>query len=64
MPPVPINWLSIIDRNFNSYVAWFRLLSQSVFGKAWMDSLGITEEDIQKGNMGTIFGDLFCHVHF
>jgi hypothetical protein len=34
---------------------------KAVFGKAWMDSLGITEEDIQKGNMGMIFGvSLVC----
>ena len=27
-----------------------------VMGKAWMDSLGITEADTKKGNMGVIFG--------
>lgn len=27
-----------------------------VFGKAWMMSLGITEDDLKKGNMAMIFG--------
>jgi hypothetical protein len=30
-----------------------------VFGKAWMDSLGLTEEDLNKGNMAKIFGISF-----
>ncbi len=27
-----------------------------VFGKVWMDSLGLKEEDLKKGNMGVILG--------
>ena len=27
-----------------------------VFGKVWMDSLGLKEEDLKKGNMGVIMG--------
>lgn len=56
MPPVPINWLSILIATLIPMLLGFVYYHKALFGKAWMASLGITEADVQKGNMGMIFG--------
>lgn len=57
----PINWLSILIATLIPMLLGFVYYHKALFGKAWMASLGMTEEDIQKGNMGMIFGvSLVC----
>jgi hypothetical protein len=50
------NWLAILIAAFIPMLVGFVYYHKSVFGKAWMDSLGIKEEDLNKTGMGIIFG--------
>ena len=54
-----MNWLAIIVSAFIPMALGFAWYHPKLFGKAWMDSLGFTEEDLQGGNMGLIFGVSF-----
>ena len=50
------NWLAIILAALIPMIVGFIYYHKKVFGQAWMDSLGLKEEDLNKGNMGIIFG--------
>ncbi|MEP6646268.1 MAG: DUF1761 domain-containing protein [Saprospiraceae bacterium] len=50
------NWLAILIAALIPMLVGFIYYHKNVFGKAWMSSLGITEEDTKKGNMAIIFG--------
>ncbi|HEY3386438.1 MAG TPA: DUF1761 domain-containing protein [Saprospiraceae bacterium] len=50
------NWLAILIAALIPMIVGFIYYHKSLFGKAWMNSLGLTEEDLKKGNMGIIFG--------
>jgi hypothetical protein len=50
------NFLAIILASLVPMIMGFIYYHPKVFGKAWMDSLGITEADAKKGNMAVIFG--------
>lgn len=50
------NWIAIIIAALIPMIVGFIYYHPKVFGKAWMNSLGITEEDTKKGNMAVIFG--------
>jgi hypothetical protein len=53
-----INWLAVVAASlvgFGIGFVWYGPL----FGKKWMASVGMTEEDAQNGNMGKIFGVTF-----
>lgn len=54
MPPV--NWLSILLSSLTPLILGFIWYHKSVFGTAWMKSVGLTEEDAKKANMAMIFG--------
>lgn len=54
MPPT--NWLAILLAALVPMIVGFIYYHKNVFGKAWMSSLGITEEDTRKGNMPIMFG--------
>src|SRR5690349_15954386 len=51
-----INWLSIVIAVIIPLAVGFVWYNEKVFGKAWMDSLGITKEAAQKASMAKIFG--------
>ena len=53
--PTP-NILAIILAALIPMIVGFIYYHPKVFGKAWMQSLGLTEEDLKKGNMAVIFG--------
>src|SRR5688572_10188387 len=55
MPP-ETNWLAIVIAALIPMIMGFIYYHPKVFGKAWMNSLGMTEADTKKGNMGVIFG--------
>lgn len=53
-----INILAVIVAALSTFlVGW--LWYGPLFGKAWMNAVGVTEEDIEQGNMAKIFGFSF-----
>lgn len=54
--PETTNWLAIIIAALIPMIVGFIYYHPKVFGKAWMNSLGITEADLKIGNMGLIYG--------
>jgi hypothetical protein len=53
-----INWLAIILAAISGFIVggiWYG----PIMGKQWMGAVGLTEEDIQGGNMGQIYGTAF-----
>jgi hypothetical protein len=50
------NLLAIVIAALIPMFMGFIYYHPKVFGKAWMDSLGLKEEDLKKGNMGVILG--------
>ena len=51
-----VNWLSFILATLLPMILGSIYYHKALFGKAWMNSVGLTEEDLQKGNMPVIFG--------
>lgn len=52
------NWLAIVAAAAAGFVVggiWYG----PVMGKKWMGAVGLSEEDIQSGNMGMIYGTAF-----
>ena len=54
--PETTNWLAIIIAALIPMIVGFIYYHPKVFGKVWMNSLGITEADLKIGNMGLIYG--------
>jgi hypothetical protein len=50
------NWLSLVISSLIPIIIGFIYYNKYLFGKAWMNSLGITEEDLKKGNKLLILG--------
>ena len=55
MEEVMINWLAVGAATLVGFVIGF-LWYGPLFGKVWMKEAGLTEEDVQNGNMAKIFG--------
>lgn len=53
------NWLALIVAAISTMAVGFVWYNPKVFGSAWMQAVGLTEEDAQKGNMPMIFGISF-----
>lgn len=51
-----INWLSMVIATILPSVLGFAWYSKALFGKAWMDSIGMTEEKVQSANMPVVMG--------
>lgn len=51
-----LNWLSLIIATLTPMIIGFVYYHKAVFGKAWMSSIGMTEEKAASGNMGKIMG--------
>lgn len=51
-----VNWLSYVIAVLVPMIVGFIWYNPKVFGKAWMDSIGMTEEDAAKANMPVTFG--------
>ena len=51
-----INWLSMVLATLVPMVVGFIYYHKALFGKAWMASIGMTEEKQKQGNMGMIMG--------
>jgi hypothetical protein len=53
-----INWLAVLVATISSFVLgglWYG----PIFGKAWMDEMGFTEEELKEANMAKIYGTAF-----
>ncbi|MEX0722209.1 MAG: DUF1761 domain-containing protein [Balneolaceae bacterium] len=53
-----INWLAVLAATLVGFVIGF-LWYGPLFGKKWMASVGISEEDVQQSNMVKTFGLTF-----
>lgn len=53
-----INWLAVITATLVGFAIGF-VWYGPLFGKPWMESTGLTEEDVKDGNMGKTFGFSF-----
>jgi hypothetical protein len=51
-----INWLSMIIAILLPMIIGFIYYHKALFGKAWMDSIGMTEEKAKQANMPVVFG--------
>ena len=50
------NWIAVIIAALIPMLVGFIYYHKAVFGKPWMNSLGLTDEDLKGGNMAVIFG--------
>jgi hypothetical protein len=53
-----INFLAVIVATLSTFVVGW-LWYGPLFGNTWMKAVGLSEEDLQQGNMGKIFGLAF-----
>jgi len=51
-----MNWIAIFVSALATLVVGFVWYNPKVFGTAWMKETGLTQEELQKGNMLKIFG--------
>lgn len=54
----PINWLAVLVATFSAFglgALWYGPL----FGTAWKEEMGVTDDDLDDGNLGKIFGTAF-----
>ena len=51
-----INWLALLAAAASTFVVGMIWYNPKVFGNAWMQSVGMTEEKAKEGNMALIFG--------
>jgi Protein of unknown function (DUF1761) len=54
-----MNWLAVIVAAITSLLLGFVWYHPKVFGTAWMQDAGMTEEKARQGNMGVTFGTTF-----
>ncbi len=60
---VPLNWLAILMAAIVSMVIWYFWYSPSLFGKAWMKSIGMKKDSMpRKTNTKTIMGYVYMFV--
>jgi hypothetical protein len=50
-----LNWLAVVAAALVPFVTGF-LWWGPLFGKAWMDAAGMTEEQVKSANMARVFG--------
>lgn len=56
MAEVQINYLAVLLAAFLGFVIGGLWYSPLLFGNAWMNASGVTEEQVNSGNKGKIFG--------
>lgn len=54
-----VNWIAVVLSGVATLAIGLVWYNPKVFGKAWMESVGMTEDDTKKGNMPLIFGISF-----
>ena len=51
-----VNWLSMVIAVLTPMIIGTIYYHKSLFGKVWMDSIGMTEEKAKQANMPVVFG--------
>ena len=51
-----LNWLAVLVAGISAFVLGGVWYSPALFGKVWMKENNLTNEAVQKGNKGKIFG--------
>jgi hypothetical protein len=51
-----INWLAVVAAALSTFLMGGLWYSKALFGRVWMSANHFTESDLEKGNMGKIFG--------
>jgi hypothetical protein len=51
-----VNWLAVIVATISSFVLGGLWYSKALFGNAWMQEVGLTEEAVKNANMAKTFG--------
>ncbi|MGE0031589.1 MAG: DUF1761 domain-containing protein [Steroidobacteraceae bacterium] len=54
-----VNWLAVVAAAFSSFVIGGLWYSKVMFLKAWQRGSGLTDDQLQKGHPGKIFGGAF-----
>lgn len=51
-----VNWVAVIVATLGAFVLGAIWYSKALFGNAWMQEVGLTEEAVQNANMAKVFG--------
>ena len=54
-----VDWLAVVAAAISAFIlggAWY---SKALFGNAWMQEVGLTEEAVNSANMAKVFGTTF-----
>ena len=54
-----INWIAVLVATISSFALGALWYSPALFGKAWQREVGLTDEQLAKGNKARIFGLTF-----
>lgn len=54
-----VNWLAVVAAALSSFVIGGLWYSKAMFLKAWQRGSGLTDDQLQKGHPGKIFGGAF-----
>ena len=57
-----LNWLAILGAAIAAFVLGGLWYSPKLFGNAWMQDVGLTEESAAESNMAVIFGGAFVLI--
>lgn len=62
MGAIEINWLAVVVAALLGFVIGGLWYSPILFGRAWMSASGVTEDQVNAGNKGKIFGFTFLFL--
>ena len=54
-----INWLAVVVATVIAFAVGATWYSKTMFGRAWMEEVGLTEESAKSANMPLMFGGTF-----
>ena len=54
-----VNWVAVIVATISAFILGAAWYSKALFGKAWMQEVGLTEEAVNNANMPMTFGGTF-----
>ncbi len=55
-----VNWFAVVAATIAAFMLGGLWYSKALFGNAWMQEVGLTEETISKANMARTFGGTFA----
>lgn len=51
-----LNWLAVISATIVAFLVGGLWYSRKLFGAAWMQEIGLSEDELQQGSMPVLFG--------